>query len=342
MIRHVLLAYGAEHEYQRAIFSIFSFWAWFKNREIEVQTLVFTDNPNAFNPCLVGLPVEYRQLNRDDLEAMYGPYRYIHRAKIAIVEQVFNEYPLDSLLFCDADTYFIADPTPLLRRLRPGNSLMHLREYRYTRAIPKWATPEYAAQIQTGVDLIESRTYRVGGSTYQFSKHQYMYNSGVLGLTPEVARLLPDIYELTDTLHGNHRWIVSEQVAFSLALPTATSLLCSNRYVFHYWNKVLKTSMDVLLKELMNQDFINGSLSDQLTAVKRVTKKWPGKIVFQMAKNDVIQDFSSGSILDAIRSSLRVTRDVCYSPYKLAFALNLLRSLRSHRRITVNTQISSK
>jgi len=328
MIKHVILAYGSGREHQRAIFAILSFWAWYKGSRTKVQTLVFTDRPDAFTPYLTGLPVIYKPLTKEGLEEMYGPYRYIHRAKVAIIDKVFQEYPSDSVLFCDADTFFVADPATLLQRLRPGISVMHLREYRYTRAIPKWATPEYAKQIQTGIDLIESRTYVVGDKTHQFTKRQYMYNSGVLGLTPEVAELIPDIYYMTDTLHGNHKWIVSEQVAFSLALPTKTRLLCSSQYVFHYWHKALKASMDGLLDNLLNENFKNLHLSAQLLDVRQLTKMWPGAIVFQMARNDVLQDLSKGKIINALRSSLRVTRDVVASPYRTAFAKNLLQAFK--------------
>ena len=155
-----------------------------------------------------------------------------------------------------------------------------------------------------------------------------MYNSGVLGLTPEVAELIPDIYYMTDTLHGNHKWIVSEQVAFSLALPTKTRLLCSSQYVFHYWHKALKASMDGLLDNLLNENFKNLHLSAQLLDVRQLTKMWPGAIVFQMARNDVLQDLSKGKIINALRSSLRVTRDVVASPYRTAFAKNLLQAFK--------------
>jgi len=330
MIKHIILTYGAPHEHQRAIFSILSFWAWYKGDPSAVQTLVFTDRPDAFRPYLTGLPVEYRQLTTEMLEEMYGGQRFLHRAKIAVIEEIFKAYPTAKLLFCDSDTFFIANPEKLFRQLKSGVSIMHLREYRYGNAIPKGVSPEYKKQIQTGVDLITSKSFVIGNDRYRFNKTHYMYNSGVLGLSPEIAELLPDIYSITDTIHGNHKWLLGEQVAFSLVLSTKTRLRCSGRYVFHYWNQALKIRMDSLLNKLFNNGFDQLDLLDQLLRTKQLTTQWPGTVVVGMVWQKVLDDISEGKMIDAVKNSLRVTRDIFISPYKAAFAKKLLRTFK-HR-----------
>jgi hypothetical protein len=112
----VLLSYGRESEYRRAIFTVLSFWARYSGPAEAVSTLLFTDNPAFFQPYLAGLPVHYVLLEEPRRLAMYGPHNYSFQVKVGILDEAMQAYPGSSLLYCDSDTFFATDPTPYCGR----------------------------------------------------------------------------------------------------------------------------------------------------------------------------------------------------------------------------------
>ena len=327
MTRHIILAYGRETEYKRAIFAILSFWAWYSGNKATVKTVVYTDKPDAFPSYLAGLPVEYELLTKASLEEMYGPQRYIHRAKAIIIDKLFRDYPTDSVFFCDSDTFFVAPSDELLGQMQPGTSLMHMREARYIDSIPKDASSEETRGIQQAVEYIDSQPFRIGTQDHHFQKTNFMWNSGVLGLTKEVASLIPDVCTTLDTLYQNGKWLVTEQLAFSLVLPTQTELVATNEYVFHYWYKPLKDLMDNLLKQLLTPQFAGLSRAERLTKVKQLTKKWPHLIVLNNAREEVVRGFSGGGVIHGLKSAKLAVATLPTSPFNAKFAKSLFQVL---------------
>jgi len=323
MTRHIILAYGRETEHARAVFAVLSFWAWYKGDKTNVKTVVYTDNPEAFKPYLSDLPVEYALLTKAGLEEMYGPQRYIHRAKAMIIDQLFREHPTDSVLFCDSDTFFVKASSELLGLMQPGVSLMHMREARYIDSIPKGASSEEAQGIQKAVDFIDSHPFQIGSQQHHFQKTQYMWNSGVLGLTKEVASLIPEVCSVIDTLYQNGKWLVTEQVGFSLVLPTKTQLVASNQYVFHYWYKPLKALMDNLLANLLTPSFAALPVADRLARVYQLTNKWPHLIVLNNAREEVVRGFSGGKVIHGLKSAKLAVTTLPPSSFNAKFAKHL-------------------
>jgi hypothetical protein len=327
MTRHIILSYGRTTEHHRAVFAILSFWAWYAGDKADVKTVVYTDQPNAFTPYLTGLPVEYKLLTPASLEEMYGPQRYIHRAKAVVIDQLFRDYPTDSVLFCDSDTFFVASSSELLGLMQPGVSLMHMREARYVDSVTKGVSSEEAQGIQKAVNYIDSQPFQIGTQQHRFQKTQFMWNSGVLGLTKEVASLLPDVCSTLDTLYRNGKWLVTEQVAFSLVLPTKTQLLASNHYVFHYWYKPLKALMDSLLSALLTPQFANLAVSERLLKVQQLTNKWPHLVVLNNAREEIVRGFSGGGVIHGLKSAKLAVDTLPSSPFNAKFAKSLFNVL---------------
>ena len=280
MTRHVILAYGRETEHHRAAFAILSFWAWYGGPQPEVRTVVFTDKPALFEGSLAGLPVDYVVLDAERLEALRGPQQYVHRVKAAIIAQVFRDYPGSNVLFCDSDTFFVAEAELLLGSLRPGISLMHQREYRLLDAAGIYAPFHQARFPRRMLEVLDQQIFEVGGTKVRFRPTQYMWNSGVLGLAPDVAALMPDVLILTDAFYAGTGWITSEQNAFSLALQVKTRLETSEEYVLHYWGQRQKRLMDSQLTALLIPTFSEQQLYDRLTQVRLLTLKWQRTVFF--------------------------------------------------------------
>ncbi len=331
MTRHVILAYGKETELWRATFAVLSFYAWLDGDRADAQTVVFTDRPEFFAPFFEELPVSYSLLTPARLAEMRGPDQYIHRVKLAVVAQAFEDYPGENVLFCDSDTFFVSDAAPLLRRLRADVSFLHLREFTFADAVGIYAgfTPanqdEYPRRF---ISLIESRTFRVGSEEQQFHKTQFMWNSGVLGLHHEVAGLMPEICALNDAFYQGTAWLTSEQIAFSLALPVKTQLLPSDQYVFHYWGRQQKQLMDELLHHLSSSQFRALALPKRLATAKDLTASWRRKVQGHLAREGALYSLANGQVKAGVKCAVKA---LIAEPFDVAFAKDLVTAFRKGR-----------
>ncbi len=67
----VIQSFGRENEYRRAAFVVLSYYAH-AGEDNNERTLLFTDNPEYFEPYLKGLPVEYVLLTPEKIRTMRG------------------------------------------------------------------------------------------------------------------------------------------------------------------------------------------------------------------------------------------------------------------------------
>ncbi len=328
MTQHVILAYGRETELWRATFAVLSFYAWYEGDRTDVHTVVFTDKPDFFVPYFKGLPVDYSLLTPEGLEQMRGPQQYIHRVKPMIVAQVLRDYPGDNLLFCDSDTFFIAKADPLLNSIKPSVSVMHMREFTFAEAVNTYAefTPANQDRFPRKlIELIESRTFLVDSVEQKFHKKQYIWNSGVLGLSKEVGKLMPDICALNDAFFKGSEWFTSEQIAFSMALPFKTTIVPSDQYIFHYWGQHQKVLMDGLLTKLDSAGFRALPLAERLEQVKPLTMKWWQEVKADLAREGALYAFANGKLKAGVKCAAKA---LLASPLDATFAKNLLTTFR--------------
>lgn len=305
MTNLVLLAYGRATEYRRAIFAALSFWAWRVEAQADVRAIIFTDEPAFFQPYLQNLPVVYELLTPARLAAMQGLHHYIHRVKAEIIGQVFRQYPADNVLFFDSDTFFAAEPGPVLAGLAAGHTYMHLREYTLAAAVNIYAgfgQAEYPRQL---LEVLASRRFEVGGRQVQFQPAQYNWNSGVLGLPAAVAGLLPDVCALMDALYAGSGWFTSEQIAFSLALQAQGPVLPSQAYVYHYWEKQQKVLADSWLEKLVTADFSGMPLAGQLAQVRRLVPQWHRQLELHKAQEAALYSFAHGQLQAGLKCTAK-------------------------------------
>ena len=327
MTRHVILAYGKETELWRATFAILSFYAWYEGDLADVQTVVFTDRPLFFAPYFEGLPVRFSRLTLVRQERMRGPQQYVHRVKVAIVEQVFQEHPNDNLLFCDSDTFFISKADSLLQRLQADVSFMHVREFTLADAVGIYASFKPANQDEQPrkfIKLIESHSFVIDSQEQHFRKTQYIWNSGVLGMHQSIGNLMPDILALSDAFYKSSGWITAEQIAFSLVLPIKTQVQPSNQYVLHYWGQQQKQFMDGLLGDLDNQ-LRKLPLSKRLATAKGLTIKWAHMIRLHIAREGALYSLAKGQMKAGVKCAAKV---LIASPFDKIFTKDLVSAFR--------------
>ncbi|KQS32310.1 hypothetical protein [Pedobacter sp. Leaf194] len=246
----VLLAYGRETEYYRAIFCVLSFIAWVDDPK-RVRIIIYTDKPASFEPYLKGLEITYYLLTPELLEDMLAGTGFLHRRKVAVIDLTFKNFPESDLLFVDSDTFFIANPKAILNGFAPGKSFMHKREYDFKTGLELFSSFKQGDYTEAFIKFITSRSFKIGGIVENFTETDYSWNSGVLGLNKGFCKLMPDVFILTDRFYSNSKWFVSEQLAFSLILQKRTEIRATDEFILHYWGNRQKILVDNLIRNFL-------------------------------------------------------------------------------------------
>lgn len=186
-----LQSFGRESEYKRAVLTTLSFFAWFGKNKKEARVFLFTDRPDYFAPYFHDLPIEYILLTPNKIAVMRGEIDFLHRMKIAVIEEAFA-LSETNLLYADSDTFFIADPTPLMEQLTPGHSFMHEWEYRFEE-VRHWKLPT-GQSFRDFLDLIESQPFQwANGSSTCITAEHSSWNAGVMMFHTAHAQFIPDV-----------------------------------------------------------------------------------------------------------------------------------------------------
>lgn len=248
----ILLSYGNETEYNRTIFCVLSFWAHYSGNTEKIRIVVYTDNQGYFEPFFNRINVSYVTLTPEMLVDMLGGSTYIHRRKVSVIDLTLKQYPAEDLIFVDSDTFFTKDPLPWLENLKRGISYMHLREYTFQDGLTLFSSFNQSKEPKAFIEFLESKPVKIGGEERSFSRNDFCWNSGVLGLTPDLSVYINDVFVMTDDFFKNSSWFISEQLAFSLLLQDRTRVLPSDEYVYHYWGKRQKKLVDVVLGKIID------------------------------------------------------------------------------------------
>jgi hypothetical protein len=328
MSRLLLLAYGRETEYHRAILAALSCWAWQPRQA--VAATIFTDQPAFFEPYLAGLPVEYHLLTPDYLTELRGPQQYVHRVKAQLIARAFAQYPEEELLFIDSDTFFLTSPDSLLQGLAAGQPVMHQREYRLSEAVGIYAEFNQATYPKKLLELLSNRRFALGEAKVQFHPTQSCWNSGVLGLPRTLAPLLPDMLHLVDELYAGTGWFISEQLGFSLALQAQGQVQACDRYVYHYWGQPQKLVMDKLLASLLNTDFAAQPLAARLSQVRQLLPYYRRQLELDKAREGALYALRRGRLAAGIKYTAKA---LLTNPLDTQFVREVLRTLHRQARL---------
>lgn len=297
----VLQSFGAENEYRRAIFAIWSFWVYCRKGEV----LLFTDNRAFFEPFFDEQPVRYILLTPGKISEMRGSIDFLHRMKIACIEEAF-ELSAANVLYVDSDTFFIADPATSMQQLSDSCSFMHLPEYRF-RELRSMKMPA-AKPFHAFLDLINKNIfYGANGADIPVSLDHYSWNAGVMMLHGSVKSLLKNVYLLTDQFYPRTRNHASEQYAFSVVLQNNLTLRRCDDIVYHYWYRVKKQIVDLMLERLLSAEWASLSVEEKIRDVSARTASLPLQIEnhILLKRDNAIQSFNEGKYLAGYRHSIR-------------------------------------
>ncbi|QKG57703.1 hypothetical protein GKZ68_14335 [Hymenobacter sp. BRD128] len=286
MINILILSYGNILEYNRAIFMMLSFECYYSGNKQKIRFVIFTDNADLFKSYNFESDLDIIPISKSEIVQLKGPANFIHIVKIAIVEKTFNKYPQDYLLFIDSDTFFIQDPIKLFEEAVKGKIFMHVKEYLLEDAIELYRYVFNSDNLpKSFLNLIENKSYILDNKNVNFNRHHYSWNSGVLGLTPEMARIIPDIYNMANDFYQSTEWILSEQLAFSLALQVTVELNECGQFITHYYEQ----------KEFVDE-FLEKNLTSDIKKIKGLDrKKQINKLVLNLRAGLKINKFQKES-----------------------------------------------
>lgn len=266
----VTQSFGRESEYRRVALMILSYYAYSSDQSN--KTLLFTDNPQWFDSYFIGLPVSYVLLTPPKIKEMRGDIDFLHRMKIALIEEAFQKFDAN-ILYADSDTFFTGNPDSFCSHLAPEKSFMHVHEYPFEdiRNMPLPAGESFQAFVK----LIESREFELSGGKIKIDTQFSSWNAGVMMLHKSHAKLIQDVYSLTNQFYPSTQNHASEQYAFSILLQSKTNLSPCDAVIYHYWYNVKKRIMDDFLAVEMDNIYKAPSLEKRLSIVKEMTNKLP-------------------------------------------------------------------
>ncbi|KQR67639.1 hypothetical protein [Pedobacter sp. Leaf176] len=277
----VLLSYGSDVEYRRAIFCIFSFLSWKPDLK-NIRFVIYTDYPEAFKIHLSSLNVQYILLTPELEEQLLNGTTFHHLIKVGVIDLTFKKYPGEHLFFVDTDTFFIANPSNILNSFARGKSFLHKREYRLGDAVSEFAVFNQEHFPLSFMRFISGRVLKINNKTVKFDENDYSWNTGVLALNNEFSSYMADVKDLTYQFYENSKWFVSEQLAFSLVLQKVTLIRPADDVVFHYWGRRQKVFMDNYLDELFRLNSSNKlDLGNTKLALKQLQKMLSNDIILE-------------------------------------------------------------
>jgi hypothetical protein len=305
----VLLSYGNESEYFRAIFCILSISSWVLTKSSGVSAdaikiIVYTDNPDFFKKHLGSYEIEYYLLTPSLMQEMLANTNYIHRRKVFVIDLTFKRYQQSDLIFIDTDTFFYAPPGALMEEFSNGKSFMHQREYQLADAVAKFSIFNQGQFPTAFLKYIKNHKFVIGNTEERFSAKDYCWNSGVLGLSRDFASYLPDIFKLTDEFYKHSGWFISEQLAFGLTLQRKTEVQATDGYIAHYWGKRQKALLDSFIKELLEEKTVNELLDSD--HIRMITVKWQGAIINDLILEQAVISLEQNYWLYGIKKALQV------------------------------------
>jgi len=317
----VALSFGDEREYNRSIFSLWSFYAHLSVQWEKAPALLFTDRAQFFERHLTGLPVTCITLSPSRIKEMRGHIDFVHRMKICAIEEAFSASD-ENLFYIDGDTFFISDCAALFTEVSETVSFMHTPEYAFHQLrdlpLPSGLPFHLVAEYIERNELIMA-----DGSRCSFGLSLSSWNAGAILLHRSHKTCLPDVFKITDQLYSGTSNHASEQYAFSLVLQTRTQLKHCHQYVFHYWHRIKKRIADMFLLRHLNETWLNATQEEKIAAIGRWTKILPDHFDNHQLtwRDNAIQAFNEGRCREgnfwAIKALMKY-------PFSIAFLKDFL------------------
>jgi hypothetical protein len=244
MLHYLYLDYGGLAKYRRELkYSLVSLRQEL-GPEPDAKIVVYTDAPGVY----ARWPVEVVDIG-DRIGAWSGGGLYHHRIKPAVVLDALNRFFMP-VCFLDSDSI-----------VRPG---FHAEVTGKMAPQEVWSVTK-SAVVMNGFELMNPfpplkgfRTTLPHLGAYHYDAAQsWMYNSGLIGVSPEHAPLLEDTLAFIDALIGRARKFPTvEQFALSEVLRLAQIPVAEVKDSFlHYWQGRRRIYMSHQIAKSLSADW---------------------------------------------------------------------------------------
>jgi hypothetical protein len=227
----VYLVYGHEKVFRQAAFSILSLYNQVDKRLDDLQIVVYTDNEDLLRKYVDGFCVVIERLSTELLATWKGESNFNHRTKICMLKDCLSKYN-SKTLYLDTDTVFLQSPFNIVGEISRETIVMHKNEFDL-----------YEAGGYEDINwllmrrLLKNNSFDLNGSTFQIDFSVRMWNSGVIGISPENCYLLENALSLCDQFYKKEKVFLAEQFAFSYIFQINRRLIESDDCIFHYWSQ---------------------------------------------------------------------------------------------------------
>ena len=328
-MNNILLSqsFGKESEYRRVILAILSAFVYVKPTDIKV--VLYTDNPEFFKKWLSGIDVHYVLLTPEKVKTMRGEIDFLHRMKIALIEESFALFPEHNMFYIDSDTFFIKSPLQTLAEVSESSARMHLLEYPFS-DIKDMPLPA-GETFQAFYKLIDNNEFLLSnGENIKVLSSDASWNAGVMCFHHTHQRFIADAYTLTNQFYPSTKNHASEQYAFSILLQKFTTLKPCEDVVYHYWYRVKKEVIDLILEEGKFKNIESLNIEQKLRYLKPFVQNLSYVIEnhYLMYLDNAVQTFNENKFSQGYKwylkaffknpsGSLKMFKDVLYHTKKL-------------------------
>lgn len=211
-------AHTSQILYYETIYSIYSYGL--HNNSTQINIIIYTDNPDIFEPYVGHLQVTYRKVDKTLIDEWMGPYSFIHRMKIKVLQEVISNYN-GNFLYVDSDTYFTANLEEVFSGIANDQLYMHCFE-NLLRNIKMYQP-------------LNRHSVELRGKQHSISPDAPVWNAGALGFSNTASDLINQVLDLTDVLYQYYQKHIIEQFSFSYLFNTRGMIQNLEAQIFHYW-----------------------------------------------------------------------------------------------------------
>ena len=250
--------YGPSEKYWAELrLSVLSLLRESAHDQDQFRIVVVCDSPGRLDD----LPVQVDALGPDVIRDWSGPEQFSHRAKLGALRHL-SETSHGRAVLVDTDTYFVANPTHLFGRIRPGHALMHASE-----------GPVGEDDSELAPRMGSEPIPLPGGRVFQPEPSATLWNSGVVGLDSTDRDALDDAEAILDELYRRTGAFNVEQFAIGQALEQRCELVGADDVVVHYWG-VGRDFLHVRLSAF-ESEHMHSPLAERTIASRSVTADVP-------------------------------------------------------------------
>jgi len=254
MGKHVILmAFNSRTFYDQANLLILSLLTLSEPDDIIIH--LYTDE-SSWIPGSIINKIKVYKLTSDEINELKGEQNFIHRVKIALIEDLCNKVT-GEIIYIDTDCIVKSNLTELFNEIENGRFVMHIEEFSFEK--PGNIYYENFEQLREKLKDKDNISNSVNAKYELFKLNYSMWNAGVIGVSTEkIKPLFPEIYELTNYIFNISKLHTSEQLAFSIILQQKGELIEAKEFIYHYWDADEKESVNNYLQrnlKILNQKF---------------------------------------------------------------------------------------